>query len=97
VSGTFVEGHSRPKGKHQHSDDEAPEINLAAVPQRVIVIRRPLRAIQTVEKQKRVSGIDNGMDTLAQHSGTARPGGRAELCCGNEKIVGNCRIDHLSR
>jgi hypothetical protein len=93
----FIEGHPSPERKNHHGDDEAPEIYFAAVPQRVIVIWRPFRAVQTVKKQKRVSGVDNGVDAFTQHSGTARPCGCAELCCGNQKISNHCRVNHFSR
>src|SRR5664279_4075833 len=93
----FIEGHPGPECKNHHGDDETPEIYFAAVPQRVIVIWRPFRAVQTVKKQKRVSGVDNGVDTFTQHGGTARPCGRTELCCGNQKISNHCRVNHFSR
>jgi hypothetical protein len=41
----LIERHPGPERKNHHGDDETPEIYFATVPQRVIVIWRPFRAV----------------------------------------------------
>jgi hypothetical protein len=48
--------------------------------------------VQTIEKQKRVAGIDNGMNSFAQHSRAACQARSTELRCGDEKVSDDCRV-----
>jgi hypothetical protein len=41
----FIDGHPGPERENHYGDDETPEIYFTAVPQRVIVIWRPFRAV----------------------------------------------------
>ena len=82
----FVHRHSGAEREHQHRDHEAPEIELAAVAERMEVVGRPLRRAAAPHQQQLVGGIDDAVHALGQHRRGAGDRGRDELGRGDAEV-----------
>src|SRR5258705_8991627 len=79
VVDALVERDAGAQREHLQRGDEAPEIELAAVAERMAVVGRERGAMYAVEQHPLIAGVDQRMDGLAQHRGASRPPGGAEL------------------
>ena len=97
VRDPLVERHPGPHREDQEGDDEAPEVELATVAQRVRFIRGPSRATKTIEQEDLVARVHEGVNALADHGRAARDARGQELRQGDEHIAEQGGIDHLPR
>ena len=58
VLDSFVEGRRGAERENHERDDEAPEVQLATVPQWMAGVGRPSRALHPIEQQQLVGGVD---------------------------------------
>jgi hypothetical protein len=79
VLDAFVEGHAAAEPEDQHRDDQAPEVELLAVAERVLHARRALAQPKADQQQYAVEGVDRRMDALGQHRRAAGDAGHDEL------------------
>lgn len=86
VTDSFVHRHARTEAEDEERDDEAPEIELTSMTERVVRVGRPRRSPETVKEQQLISGVDEGMHRLAHHRGAAGDLGGGELRQGDEEI-----------
>ena len=64
---TLIKRDASAECEQQDGDDEAPEIDFPAISEGMFEIRSSRRPMKSVEKQEAVSGVDDGMDALAEH------------------------------
>src|SRR3569833_3406399 len=74
VDDPFVDGNTRAEREYQHRDHEAPEVELAAVAERVVLIGRLLSLAPAPHQQQLIGRIDKTVDALREHR--RRPGNR---------------------
>src|SRR5262249_14484878 len=74
VDDPLIHGHTRCHSEDQQRDDEAPEIEFATMPERMLKIGMPSGPTHPVEKQNLVAGIDERMHGLTPHRRASRPG-----------------------
>ena len=86
VEDAFVDRHSGAEREDQHGDDEAPEIELAAVAERMEPVGRPLRLPPTPHQQQLVGRIDDAVHAFGQHRRRAGDRRRDEFRSGNPKV-----------
>jgi hypothetical protein len=55
---TLVERHARSQTEQQQRDDEAPEVEFAAMSEWVVLVRRQISAVLSVEQERSVACID---------------------------------------
>ncbi|MNI63999.1 hypothetical protein D3C73_1194150 [compost metagenome] len=67
VLDAFVGRDAGAGGEYQQGDDEAPEVQLAAVAERVQGVGGLLGTAQAVQQQHFVEGVDQRMHALAEH------------------------------
>ena len=79
VGDALVDGHAAADAEDAHGDDEAPEVDLHAVPERVVLVGGPGAPVEAVEEQSAVAGVDHGVDALADHRRAAGDGAGDEL------------------
>ncbi len=66
VDDALVERDASPEREQEDGDDKTPEVDFPAISQGMLEVRSRRCPMQSVEKQKAVSGVDDRMDTLAQ-------------------------------
>src|SRR5213075_2972676 len=71
VVDAFIDRDARAEREDHQRDDEAPEIQLAAMAERVLGVRWALGAMQPVQQQDLVAAIHQGMDGFRQHGRAA--------------------------
>ena len=76
VGDALVDGHAAADAEDAHGDDEAPEVDLHAVAERVVLVGGPGAPVEAVEEQAAVAGVDDGVDALADHRRAAGDGAR---------------------
>jgi hypothetical protein len=97
VDDAFVEGDPGTEREDQKSNDEAPEVELAAMAERMHQVCRLGGTMEAIEQQQAIAGIDERMHTFRQHRRAAGEG------CGNEfghryrQVAGKGRIDDFLR
>ena len=84
----FIDRHARADREDQDRDDEAPEIQLPPIAERMRLIRRPAAAMLAIEQQQLVEAVDDRMEPLGQHRGRARDRRGDELGDRNAEIGG---------
>jgi hypothetical protein len=62
----LIERNAGAECEQQDRDDETPEIDFAAISERMFYIRSGRGPTKSVEKQETVSGVDGGVHTLAE-------------------------------
>src|SRR5690606_5610448 len=67
----LVEGDAGTERENQQRDDEAPEIELAPMPERMFLVGRPCGSMQAIEQQSAITRIDQRMHAFRQHRRTA--------------------------
>src|SRR6202011_4220457 len=65
VAHPLEDGRSGAESEDNERHDEAPEVELTAVTERVVRVRGLRRAPETIEKQQLVPGVDERMHRLA--------------------------------
>src|SRR5712671_4941699 len=93
VVDALVERDAGAQGEHLQRGDEAPEIELAAMAERVAFVGRKRGAMDAVEQHPLVAGIDQRMDGLAQHRGASRPPGGAKLYERDQEVADESGVD----
>ncbi|MGY3650117.1 hypothetical protein ACVWW2_005408 [Bradyrhizobium sp. LM4.3] len=81
----------------EQRNDEAPEIQLAPIAERMGFIGRTARAPVAVKQQDLVGRVDERMHRFARHGRTPRPRGGADLRDRDEDIAEQRRIDRGPR
>ncbi len=79
--------HARAEREHQQRDDEAPEVQLAAIPRGVVAVGALLGHAHAVQQQHLVAGVDERVHRLAEHRGAAGERGRAGLGHGHQHVA----------
>src|SRR5665647_3168552 len=82
----FVDGHASADAEYAHSDDQAPEVDLHAVTERMCGVGSAGPTAQSMEEQPAITGVDNGVDTFGDHGRTARHHSRHELDGGDGRV-----------
>ena len=67
VLDAFIKGNAGANREHQQRDDEAPEIQFAAVAERMAGVWRLFRLPHAVQQQTLIAGIDHRVDGFAEH------------------------------
>ena len=89
----FVKRQPSADAEDQHSDDQAPEVQLFAVPERMLGRGRPLAQLEAHEQEDAVQRVDRGVDAFGQHRRTARDAGDHELGDRDGHVGGDRAID----
>ena len=84
---SLVDRNSAAKRENQHGNDETPEVDLLAVPERKFAARRQVRALNSVQQQNLIAGINQRMNALAHHCRAASDTGGSKLRNRNERIA----------
>src|SRR5471030_1305793 len=71
MADAFVDGDAGAQREHQQRDDKTPEIQFAAVADRMVGIGRARGAPHAVQQQYLVAAIDEGVHRLAEHGRAA--------------------------
>ena len=79
VRDALVDGHPAADAEDAHGDDQAPEVDLHAVSERVVVVGRSGAPVEAVVEQPAVAGVDERVDALADHRRAAGHGAGDEL------------------
>ena len=90
----LVQGNTGAQHEHLQRDDEAPEVELAAIAERVAFVGGQHRAVNAIEQHALVAGVDQRMHRLAQHRGASGPPGGGKLDERDQEIAGQGGIDH---
>jgi hypothetical protein len=93
VVDALVQGHARSQREDGERDHEAPEVDLAAVPEGVRLVRGAGRTPQAVQQEDLVAGVDEGVHGLAEHRGAAGDGGGDELRTRHQQVADEGRVD----
>jgi hypothetical protein len=83
----LVKGDTGADGEDQDRHHEGPEIHLLAVAEGMSLVGRPAGALQPIEQEGLVPGIDERVYALAQHGRASGIGGRGELGHGDGEIA----------
>jgi hypothetical protein len=67
VDHALVDRDSGAQGKYQNGDDEAPEIELAPVAERVVFVGGLARLAPAPDQEQLVQAVDDAVDPLGQH------------------------------
>jgi hypothetical protein len=86
VEDALVDREPRAGREDQDRDDEAPEIKLAPVTERMLLVGRQLAALLAVEQQNLVDAVDHRMDALGQHRRRSAESRRHELGHRNAEV-----------
>src|SRR5690349_23301454 len=87
------DGHAAADGEEHEPDGQRPEIQLVPVAERVLGVGGLAARVDAVEHQRVVRRIDQRMDRLRQHRGTAGYGRRDEFDDRDREIAGGRRDD----
>ena len=93
VLDAFIERHAAAQPKDQHRDDQAPEIELLAVPERMLRRRGPVAQPQTDQQQDTVESVDRRVNAFRQHGRAARHARDDELGYGDRYVGADRAID----
>ncbi len=86
VDDAFVDRNARAKRKDEHGDDEAPEIELAAVAEGMELVGRALGCTAAPHQQQLVGRIDDAVHAFGQHRRGTGDRGRDELRHGDAEV-----------
>jgi len=89
----FVKRDAAAEAENQHCDDQAPEVQLLAVPERVFGRGGPLAQADAHEQEHAVEAVDRRVNALREHGRTAGDAGHHELGGGDGDIGRDGRID----
>lgn len=90
---SFVHAESASEPEQDHRDDQAPEVQLLAVSERVAGIGRLVTSPVAEQEERLVAGIGHRVDALGQHRRTSGDRGCRELRHGDHR-VGDHRSDY---
>ena len=93
----LVDRYAGADGEDQKRHDEAPEIDLAAMAERVGAVGLGARAAQAVEQQHLVAGVDQRMHAFRQHRGRAGDRGGDELGDRDQQVADERGVDDAGR
>src|SRR3569623_710816 len=93
MGAAFIDRHAAAQREDADGDDERPEIQLSAVAERVLRIRRSRGAMQPQPHQQTVAGVDERMDALGQHRRAAGDEGGDKFANGDADIADDGRHD----
>jgi hypothetical protein len=82
----FVDRHARAEREHHHRDDETPEIQLAAIAERVGRVGHPAGRLAPPQKEQLIDAVDEAVNALGQHRRRAGERRRDELQHGNAEV-----------
>src|SRR5438270_1050911 len=88
VDDAFIHRHAGAEREHEHGDDEAPEIELAAVTERVQLVGGAFRLTAAPHQQQLVDRIYHAVNALGQHRRGTGDRGCDELRYRNAKVRG---------
>ena len=92
-----MDRHHRAEGEDEQGHDEAPEVELAAVADRVVHVGLQLGAAHAVQQQDLVADVDARMHRFAEHRRAASPGRGAGLRERHEQVANERDVDDLGR
>ncbi len=87
VGDALVDGHPAADGEDADGHDEAPEVDLHAVAERVLLVGGLRAAAQAVVEQDAVAGVHQGVDALGDHGRAAGEPGGHELDGGDGHVA----------
>ena len=90
-------GEAGAKTEDQDRDNEGPEVELQAMPERVLSCGGLSGAPESVEEEQLVARVHGRMDRLAHHGGATGEPGRREFCRRDCRIAGECCVDDRFR
>lgn len=97
VGDALVEGDAGAQREDKQRDYETPEIELAAVAERMQKVRQAPRAPQSMKQQQAISGVDQRMDAFGKHRRASRQQGGREFRQRDQQIARQRRVDDLGR
>ncbi len=89
VGDPLVDRHPAASGEDEDGDDQAPEVQVLAVAEGVVGIRRPAAQAMTEQEQPAVAGIDQRVNRLGEHRGAAGEERRGELRARDRQVAGD--------
>jgi hypothetical protein len=92
---TFVKRYTCTEREHEQCDDEAPEVQLPTIAERMIGIRTLGSAFHAVEEQKFVDSIDKGMYALTEHCGAGCDPRSRKFYERDRQICRKRNVDHF--
>jgi transposase len=97
VTDSLVQRDAGAERKDEQRNDEAPEIELATVAQRVELVGWLRRPVESIQQENLVAGVDERMNRLARHRRAAGEAARHELRQRDEDVAQQGRVEDAFR